>query len=113
MRGIGAVIPVTPVALVASAVRDHGDEWLEMATLERLFTELIEKLEQAGAHIYVPRSDAKYGLETGLRMLVLRHIVEQDGEGRVRANPGEQTLLAYYANGIAHLTKRRNRSRPK
>ena len=41
-------------------------------------------------------------MEVGLRMLMLRHLVELR-DGVYRANPAEQALLAYYANAIAHL----------
>ena len=41
-------------------------------------------------------------MEVGLRMLLLRHLVEEEN-GLYRANPKEETLLRYYANSIAHL----------
>ena len=41
-------------------------------------------------------------LEVGLRMLLLRHFVEEEN-GLYRANPREEVLLRYYANSIAHL----------
>ena len=42
-------------------------------------------------------------LETGIRMLKLRHILEVDEQGLFRANPKEQMLLEYYANSITHI----------
>ncbi len=41
-------------------------------------------------------------MEVGLRMLLLRHFVEEEN-GLYRANPREEVLLRYYANSIAHL----------
>ena len=38
----------------------------------------------------------------GLRMLMLRHLVEEQ-DGVYRANPNEAVLLAYYANAIEPL----------
>jgi len=38
----------------------------------------------------------------GLRMLRLRHLVEEN-EGLFRARQEEIPLLAYYANSISHL----------
>jgi glycerol-3-phosphate O-acyltransferase len=111
MKDIGAIIPVTPVALVATVLQEQGGDWLDLEILERSFFSLIDSLEASGAHVFVPRSDREYSLETGLRMLVLRHIVEQDSLGRIRANPGERTLLAYYANAIAHLTDKQSNAR--
>ena len=41
---------------------------------------LAEDLESRGAHIYVPRGDQDYAIDVGLRMLTLRHLVdEKDG----------------------------------
>lgn len=62
----------------------------------------MQRIEAAGAHVYLPRSDRDYALTVGLRMLTLRRIVlERDGLFVV--NPDEGRLLAYYANSIVHL----------
>jgi glycerol-3-phosphate O-acyltransferase len=50
----------------------------------------------------VPRQDLDYALSVGLRMLRLRHLVDEAG-GLYRARAREAPLLAYYANSIAHL----------
>ena len=63
---------------------------------------LMERLEARRARIYIPRHDREYAIQVGLRMLTLRHIVEQQ-DGLYRAAEGERPLLAYYANSIAHL----------
>ena len=63
---------------------------------------LIERLETAGAHIYIPRRDRDYAITTGLRMMLLRHMVEER-DGLYAADPAEAVLLRYYANSIAHL----------
>ena len=63
---------------------------------------LIEKLEKAGAHVYIPRQDLDYAVTVGLRMLTLRRLVaEKDGLYAVR--PSELPLIRYYANSISHL----------
>jgi glycerol-3-phosphate O-acyltransferase len=59
-------------------------------------------LEKAGAHVYIPRRDQDYAIVAGLRMLTLRHLVEEK-EGLYAAVPGELPLLRYYAGSIAHL----------
>jgi glycerol-3-phosphate O-acyltransferase len=59
-------------------------------------------MEAAGAHVYVPRRDRDYAITAGLRMMLLRHMVEQR-DGLYAADPAELTLLRYYANSIAHL----------
>ncbi|HEV3076411.1 MAG TPA: hypothetical protein VHB47_18455, partial [Thermoanaerobaculia bacterium] len=62
----------------------------------------MAELEAAGARVYVPRSDQDYAITAGLRMLTLRHLVEER-EGLYAAREDELPLLRYYANSIAHL----------
>ena len=41
---------------------------------------LIRRIEERGAHVYIPRKDHDYMIGVGLRMLTLRRIVdERDG----------------------------------
>jgi glycerol-3-phosphate O-acyltransferase len=62
----------------------------------------MERLRAAGAHVYLPRGDEDYAIEVGLRMLALRHLVEEK-DGVFAIVPEETELLRYYANSIAHL----------
>jgi glycerol-3-phosphate O-acyltransferase len=62
--------------------------------------------------VHIPRSDQEYAVEVGLRMLMLRHLVELNG-GIYRPNPKEHALLAYYANAIAHLLGRAEQDTPR
>ena len=52
--------------------------------------------------VYIPRRDLDYALTVGLRMLRLRHLVEER-EGGFSAVEEELPLLRYYANSIDHL----------
>ena len=63
---------------------------------------LITALEQRGAYVHIPRADHDYATSVGLRMLVLRHVVEE-ADGLYRACEAELALLRYYANSIAHF----------
>lgn len=100
---VGKIVPVLPVAMAATVFLDNGDEWIgELELKSRLFS-LLERLEATGAHIHIPRADRDYAVRTGLRMLTLRHLVQVNEDGLMRANPGEHVLLTYYANSIAHL----------
>ena len=102
MDAIARVIPVLPVSLVASVfLRDRDGGWSELE-LKSAACDLIQRLEQRGAHIYVPRGDLDYAIGVGLRMLLLRHLVEER-DALYRANPAERALLEYYANAIAPL----------
>jgi glycerol-3-phosphate O-acyltransferase len=102
MGGIGQLVPVLPVPLVAAVfARDPGRARSELeikAEAERL----IEALEAGGAKLYVPRADRDYAISAGLEMLRLRHVVDE-ADGLFSVPEGERRLVAYYANSIAHL----------
>jgi len=103
MAEVARVIPVVPVALVATVfVREPERRWSELELKARVLQE-IEDLERRGAHVYVPRGDQDYAITVGLRMLTLRHLVEEDAQGLYRAVPDELPLLSYYARSIEHL----------
>jgi glycerol-3-phosphate O-acyltransferase len=102
MAGVGRVVPVVPVALMATVfVRDPERAFSEL-DLKSEVSSLMKGLEARGAHIYVPRGDLDYALSVGLRMLRLRRLVDER-DGLYQARPAETRLLAYYANSIAHL----------
>jgi glycerol-3-phosphate O-acyltransferase len=102
MVEIARVIPAVPVALAATVfVRDPESAFSELE-LKAEILRLIERVEAAGAHVYVPRGDQDYAIRVGLRMLTLRRLVEER-DGLFRAVPEELPLLRYYANSIAHL----------
>jgi glycerol-3-phosphate O-acyltransferase len=102
MAKIGGVIPVLPVPLVAAVlVRSAGEPLSELELKARTFR-LMTEMEQAGAHVYIPRRDQDYAIVAGLRMLTLRHLVEET-DGLYVAKAGEMSLLRYYAGSISHL----------
>jgi glycerol-3-phosphate O-acyltransferase len=101
MATIGSVIPVLPVPLVASVLLQAGEPLSELELKARAYR-LMSELEAAGAHVYIPRQDQDYAIVAGLRMLTLRHLVEEEG-GLFAAKPQELPVLRYYANSIAHL----------
>lgn len=100
---IARVIPVLPVALTAKVFLESGDKALGELELKSLLFELMTRLEKSGAHVHIPREDRDYAVSMGLRMLTLRHLVQETDDGLYRANPDETVLLTYYANSIAHL----------
>ena len=102
MRGIGEVIPVVPVPLVATVFVREPERARSELELKAEVLELMRGLAARGAHVYVPRKDQDYAIVVGLRMLTLRHLVEER-EGLFSARPEELPLLRYYANSIAHL----------
>ena len=103
MQAIGAVIPVVPVALVAQVFRADPDKARTELEIKSAALILLRDWERRGAHIYIPRQDQDYAIGVGLRMLTLRHVVEER-DGLFRAVPENLPVLAYYANSIAHFT---------
>ena len=102
MNEIGRVVPVTPVALVASVfVQNNGKSFSELELKFAAYS-LMTKLEGQGAHLYVPRQDHDYAIMVGLRMLILRDLVSEQN-GLFTASQSELSLLRYYANSIAHF----------
>jgi glycerol-3-phosphate O-acyltransferase len=102
MDAVGRIVPVVPVALMATVFIRNAGRPLSELELKSEVGHLLEKLEAAGAHVYVPRKDLDYALSVGLRMLRLRRLVEENA-GLYRMSEREQPLVAYYANSIAHL----------
>jgi len=102
MQAVGRVVPVVPVALMASVFRASPEGGFSELELKAEVERLIERLQASGARVYVPRGDLDYALHVGLRMLRLRYLVIEK-DGLFSANPAESALLGYYANSIAHL----------
>jgi len=102
MRRVGKLVPVLPVPLVALVFARNPGKALSELELKSEVEALIERLESAGAHIYIPRRDRDYAITAGLRMMLLRHMVTER-DGLYGADPAEAALLGYYANSIEHL----------
>ena len=102
MKGVGEVIPVVPVALVADVfVADPERRWTKLE-LKAAVQLRVDGLRAAGAQVYIPRDDDDYTIDVGLRMLTLRHLVVEK-EGILSAAQEEMPLLRFYANSIGHL----------
>ncbi len=106
MRRIGDVIPVLPVSLVASVFIDDPTRAWSAIDLKVAMHARRQSLRDGGAHLYLPRQDEDYAFGVGLRMLVLRHLVDER-EGWYRLAEGAEPVVRYYANAIAHLREAR------
>ena len=102
MQAIGSVIPVVPVALVAQVFRADPVKPRTELEIKSAALVLLREWEAHGAHIYIPRQDQDYAIGVGLRMLTLRHVVEER-DGLFHAVPENLPVLAYYANSVAHF----------
>lgn len=102
MAEVGAVMPVLPVPMVAHLMlRAPGERWSREA-LQRGFTALVAALDERAPSAFIPRREPTYGVAAGLRRLQTRGLVRENPDG-FRITPGEEPLLRYYANSIAHL----------
>ncbi len=99
---IAAAVPVLPVPLIATVFVRHPHTALSALEIKAHAQTLITALEQHGAYVHIPRADHDYATTVGLRMLVLRHVV-QEADGLYRVHEAELDLLRYYANSIAHF----------
>ncbi|WP_371171339.1 1-acyl-sn-glycerol-3-phosphate acyltransferase [Aliiroseovarius sp. 2305UL8-7] len=105
MSRIRDVVPVLPVPLVAAIMLEgevHTRQQIEVR-----FKELIADMEGKGAHVHLPRGDLSYAAEVGIRLLKLRKLITETGEGAdaiFKINQPDRLILAYYANSIAHLS---------
>jgi len=101
MGRIAAVMPVTPVPLVAHALQGGVRSLSDLDTVAR---RRIAAAQARGATVHIPRDDIAYTIETGLRTLVERRIVTCEGDRiALEANSPGAELVAFYAASVAHL----------
>lgn len=100
---VGAVIPALPVSLVASVFVQNPAKSYNELELKSEVSKLVTKLEKSAHHVHIPRTDLDYAIGTGLRMLLMRHMLVQGDDGVLKVNEEEMVLLKYYANSIVHL----------
>ena len=102
LDAVASAIPVVPVPLVATVfARSPGQAMSELEIKARVQS-LIDELQRRGAYVHIPRGDGDYEVAVGLRMLTLRHFVEES-DGMYRAGENAMDMLRYYANSIDHF----------
>jgi glycerol-3-phosphate O-acyltransferase len=104
MLAVGRIVPVLPVSVVCKLFADAPTKWFTEQDIREQTLALQDRYQALGAHVYVPRGNADYAVQVGLRMLRLRHFVIET-DGRFRLNPENAAVVQYYANAIAHLTE--------
>lgn len=102
MAKVSGVIPVLPVALIATVFRQRQTMLLTELEIKAGALAIMERLDEAGAITYIPREDRDYAITVGLRMLRLRHVVREE-DGFLTVSEPNRDLLDYYANSIEHL----------
>jgi len=99
MGRIAAVMPVTPVPLVAHALADGARS---VTALEALVRRRIDAARSRGATVHIPRDDIPYTVEVGLRALIERRLLKRAGD-RLEVSDEGAAIVAYYAASVDHL----------
>ena len=101
MAGIKQIVPVLPISLVATVIKEDGRRGLSAFEVEARVNRLIAQLQANGAPVYVTTQSRVETILNALEMLKIRRLVVES-ERIYQAAPGEDDILAYYANSIAH-----------
>ena len=102
MARIGQLIPVTPVPLACAAIQSLDGDFLPRRRLVERLGEMRDALVELNGRVVRADRDVEETFERAWRMLNMRRILVQDGEG-FAVLPSNRELVSYYANSIAHL----------
>lgn len=97
---IANMIPVLPVSLVATVIRDK-DGVISRRQLRREVLQLIERLRTAEVPLAINEADDPNASELGLQVLLSRGVVIEEA-GQLQLDPDKAALLQYYAHTISH-----------
>lgn len=102
MAGIARVVPVLPVALVATVFTERMEDEMDILEIEQRADRLIHDLQKRGAPVFeTPRSTRARIIAEAMDILAMRRLVILAGD-KFKAVPEEAPLLRYYANAIGH-----------
>lgn len=98
---ISDMIPILPVSLVATVIRDAKTETPSRKQVREGVTRLVEHLRQRGAPLSFDEAEEDTCHLNGLEVLVSREVLHKQGK-HYRRNPDKQPLLDYFARTIDH-----------
>ncbi|MDU8929945.1 1-acyl-sn-glycerol-3-phosphate acyltransferase [Alisedimentitalea sp. MJ-SS2] len=98
---IADMIPVLPVSLVATVIRNTDDGAITRRHLRSEVLHLIERLRMADVPLAIDEAHDPNASELGLQVLLSRGVVTEES-GILQPNPGKASLLDYYARTISH-----------
>jgi glycerol-3-phosphate O-acyltransferase len=101
MGRVEQIMPALPVPIVARVLLEAKQPLSREELGERVANSILE-LQAAGAHVHIPRGNAEYATNVGLRMLLLRKFVSDQGNS-IEINGAGREFLEFYASSIAHL----------
>ena len=102
MDRIGGLVPVTPVALACAAIQSFDADFLPRDKLLERMEEMRDALVELNGRVLRADRDIAETFDRAWRMLRMRRILAQTGEGYA-VLPRNRALVVYYANSIAHL----------
>jgi glycerol-3-phosphate O-acyltransferase len=102
MERIGRLIPVTSVALACAAIQSLEADFISRVTLLERMREMREALVELNGRVVRADRDIEETFERAWRMLSLRRVLVESGQG-FAVLPRGRPLVSYYANSIAHL----------
>ena len=102
MRRIADIMPVLPVPLMATVIRDRGDEGVTKTEARAAAFELLETLAARPGEPDIPREDWEPAVELGVQLLIQRQMVKAERERLTILKP-RRHFVDYYANSIGHL----------
>ncbi len=106
MERIADIMPVLPVPLMATVLRDRGDEGVTKTEARAAAFEILESLAARPGEPDIPRDDWEPAVELGVQLLIQRQMVKAD-KGRLRILEPRRHFVDYYANSIGHLIAER------
>ena len=108
MDAIAGVVPILPVAIVATVFLNAAGRAMDILEIETRCNRLIQELKARGAPVLEsPRSTRTHAIADAVDFMLLRHMLTASGN-LIEANPREESLLRYYANAIGHWQKTAN-----
>ena len=102
MSRIGELIPVTPVPLACAAIQSLDRDFISRAQLIERMGDLRDVILELNGRVIRHDRSMDETFERAWRMLRLRHVLGESGQG-FAVLPRGRELISYYANSIAHL----------
>jgi glycerol-3-phosphate O-acyltransferase len=99
---IGALVPVTAVALTCAAIQSLDSDFIGRETLLERMTEMRSALVELNARVLRADRGIEETFDRAWRMLQMRRMLARSGGGYA-VLPRGRPLINYYANSIAHL----------
>ncbi len=101
MQDIAQVVPVLPVALIASVLVEQQFKAMNRAEVLSLCAKKIQQLKQLGAPVKITQNGYEGILTKTLALLAGRKLLNQHND-LYQVTENSQGLLNYYANSLAH-----------